>query len=242
MPESNLNAKVKAGLDNFVMLSKSVFGENLICVILYGSASTGEFIYRQSNLNLLVALNEAGLENLKAIRGLINKAKFRFINPLFLSQDYIKNSADVFPIEFLDMKENYRVLYGQDVLKDISIDTKNLRYQCEHELKGKVIALKRFFLSGNRGKDGLLAILLKSFTSITHILKNILRIKGKAPPYLRRDILRDLSLEFPIDRALWERLLALRNKEIKIGGKEIEESFVKFVDDCEKIIGIVDKL
>jgi len=34
-----------------------------------------------------------------------------------MTEEYIAKSKDVFPIEFLDMQENYAVIYGKDVLK-----------------------------------------------------------------------------------------------------------------------------
>ena len=57
------------------------------------------------------------------------------INPVFFTEDYIIRSTDVFPIEFLDMKENHVTLYGKDLFEAIAVDTKNLRFQCEQEIK-----------------------------------------------------------------------------------------------------------
>jgi hypothetical protein len=75
-----------------------------------------------------------------------------------------------------------------------------------------------------------------------HILRNIIRIKGKQPPYLKADILRELAGEFQINKDSWDKILALKNKQIKLGGKEIEQLFVAFVKDLEKIVDAVDKL
>jgi len=242
MKQLNLPQKLDNTLKDFINNLNDIYGDKLISVILYGSAASGEFVKRHSNLNLLVLLRNTDLENLKKVSGLTNKYRFRFIQPLFFTEDYIRSSGDVFPIEFLDMKENYTVLSGKDALKDISIDTRNLRFQCEQELKIKLINLKQMYLRRNKDKAVLSNLLLKSFTSILHILRNVLRIKGKQPPYLKQDILKDITAEFQIEVDRWEKILAAKNKQIKLKGKEIERLFVNFVRDVEKIVNTVDRL
>jgi len=39
--------------------------------------------------------------------------------PLFFTKEELKNAADVFAIEILDMKHGRRVLYGTDVVAEI---------------------------------------------------------------------------------------------------------------------------
>ena len=75
-----------------------------------------------------------------------------------------------------------------------------------------------------------------------HILRNVLRLKGKKPAYLKQDILKEVTLEFQINKAVLEKILTAKNKQIKLKGSEIEELFVNFVRELEKLVGIVDKL
>ena len=142
MPELKLDKKIKAILGIYIQRLQDIYKDNLISVILYGSAASGEFVDRHSNLNLLVVLKNTDLANLKSVSGLIRRFQFRTVRPIFFTEDYIINSTDTFPIEFMDMQENYAVLYGRDVLKNINIDMKNLRFQCEHELKAKLFLNK----------------------------------------------------------------------------------------------------
>lgn len=232
--------KFKNNLRNFIQNLKDIYKDELISLILYGSAVSGEFIEKHSNLNILVVLKNTDLDNLKKASGIINK--FKMINPLFLTKEHISSSTDIFPIEFLDMQENYLVLYGKDILKEINIDVKNLRFQCEHELKAKLINLRQAYLRINNDKTALRNLLFRSFTSILHILRNVLRLKGKKPPYLKQDILKEAALEFQMDMNVWEKILAAKNKQIKLSNKDTEELFINFVRELEKIVDIVDRL
>ena len=229
--------KVKNNIQSFTNRLKDIYRQDLLSVVLYGSASSGEYVAQHSNLNILVVLKDTDLANLKRSAGLIKI--FPAINPLFLTEEYIKSSTDVFPIEFLDMQENYFILYGKDVLHGIVIDIKNLRFQCEQELKSKLINLRQAYLRVSRHKAALLQLLLKSFISILHILRNLLRLKGKKPPYLKQEILEEVALEFGVDLSSWRKILALKNKEIKVNDKEAEVLFINFVGQLEKIVDIV---
>jgi len=240
MENLKLSDKHKNILQKLTQGLKDVYREGLVSIILYGSAVSGEFVDKHSNLNLLVVLKSTDLENLKKSSKLIRK--FNMINALFLTENYIANSIDIFPIEFLDMQENHFVIYGKDILKDIHIDIRNLRFQCEQELKAKLLKLRQTYLMLHDNTTALRNLLFLSFTSILHIIRNVLRLKGKKPPYLKQDILKEIGTEFRIDIMLWEKILAAKNKQVKLSRKEIEQLFVNFVKELESIVTIVDKL
>lgn len=242
MEQLKITDRIKSALKEFIQRLKDIYQEGLVSVIIYGSVATGEFKDRYSNINLLVILDNTDLNNLKMASGLINKQRFKRFQPLFFAPDYLVHSCDVFPIEFLDMKENYRVLYGQDVLKDISIEVKNLRFQCEQELKAKLINIKNFFIRNKNHKIAVTNLLFKSFNSVLHILRNLIRLKNKTPAYSKPDVLKQLSEEFQFDIDTFNKILEARNKNLRLRYKEIENLLFGFVAELEKIIDLVDRL
>ncbi len=241
MRELKLSEQCQKILTDFISGLSVIYKDDLISVVLYGSASSGEFICASSNLNLLVVLKNTQLCNLKRAVGLAGNAKFKTLRPLFFTENYIKNSLDVFPIEFLDIKENYTILSGADVIKNLEIDIKNLRFQCEHELKAKLINLRQAFVASHSNSAALKDILLKSFTSCLHIARNFIRLRGKQPGSLKDDIIRQLSHELLINIETWKKILALKNKEISANYGEIERLYISFVEDLEKIVCLVDE-
>ncbi|MDP2941031.1 MAG: hypothetical protein Q8N85_02085 [Candidatus Omnitrophota bacterium] len=241
MNELELEAKFKCLLDDFAGELKNIYAEGLISLILYGSAASGEFSGRHSNLNLLVVLENTGLENLSKVSMVINSRKFRLIHPLFFTESYIKNSLDVFPIEFLDIKENFSVLYGRDILTGLEIDTRNLRFQCEQELKSKLLNLKDIYLR-LLNKAALKGILFKSANSILHILRNLIRLGGAVPPYRQEEILRLISAEFKVSTVHLEKILQAKKGGRKVGAKEAGILFAGLVGELEKIVEMVDGL
>ena len=230
-------------IQDFIRNLNDTYGSDLISAILYGSAASGEFIESNSNFNLLIVLNSTELGNLIKAKTFINKISFSRINPVFFTEEYLKSSLDVFPIEFLDMKENYSVLFGKDVLKDLNIDTSNLRFQCEQELKSKLINLKQQYLRINlKDKKALGNLLFKNFTSLMHIMRNLIRLKNVIPPYKKIDILRQATVEIQVPITNLLKILEAKNNPIALSAEEINTLIIAFCADLEKIIRIVDQL
>ena len=242
MLKLNLGQKIKNLLDVFTEELKSIYKDGLISVILYGSASSGEFVDTHSNLNILVILKDNSLESIKKAAGLSGKFKFRMFSALFFTEEFMRASCDVFPIEFIDIKENYKILYGRDVLEGMTIDLKNLRFQCEHELKSRLIYLKQRYLALHKDRSSLQALLFKSATSVSHILRNVLRLKGKEPAYLKEEVLRQISGEFKINAEAWGKILAAKSKKIRLKAQDSNSLFNDFIKDLEAISVVLDRL
>lgn len=240
MEQLKIPARHKQTLQIFTQGLKDIYAEELIALVLYGSAASGEFADKYSNFNLLVVLKNTDLTTIKKASNLTRK--FKMILPLFLTENYILSSTDIFPIEFMDMQENYFVLYGKDVLKGIEIDNRNLRFQCEQELKAKLIKLKQAYLLLNNNMEALRSLLFKSFTSVLHISRNVLRLKGVNTTYFKEDVLKKLAVEFKIDTRIWKEILAAKNNQVKLTGKRIEPLFISFVKELELLAALVDKL
>lgn len=239
MNNLNLPERFKNILSDFIKDLENIYKNDLVSVVLYGSAATAEFT-KYSNINLLVVLKDASLGNLKSIIKFVNKSKFSLISPVFFTEKYIKNSLDVFPIEFLDMKENHLTVYGKDILRDINVDTKNLRFQCEQELKSKLINIRRNYLKAN--SYNLKNLLFSSLTSVLHILRNLLRLKGKIPAYSKENLLKELNQEFQINITSFSRILQAKTQNLRLSYKELDSLICDFVSELEKIIEIVDTL
>ena len=240
MENLNLPKKARDAVEGFLSALKDVYRDSLVAVFLYGSAASGEFS-RYSNINLAVILTDASLDNLRKISGIANKKRFEIINPIFLTEDYIKNSKDVFPIEFLDMKENHALVYGRDELKSLEVDIKNLRFQCEQELRSKLINIRRHYLKARGNACLLKRLLFKSFTSTLHILRNVIRLEGERPNYLKEDVLKNLEEKFEIDAKTFRRVLDAKNGNLRLRRKETEGLLFDFTAALDKIIDLVER-
>lgn len=228
-------------LDNFVRRLKDIYKDGLVSVLLYGSAVSGEFAGKHSNINLLIVLRYAGLKELAKSYKILNPVPSGGISCVFFTREELRGSADIFPIEFLDMKENYSVLAGEDVLKDLAVDTRNLRFQCEQELKSKLITVRQAYMR-TRDRARLEDLLFRSFTSSLHIMRSALRLKGKEPPYAKDAVITELEKEFGVNTKILSEILWAKNKGMRLSYAEAEALLSGFVGELESVADKVDGL
>lgn len=236
MNNLNLTEKNRKIIDTFVEEIKQAYQNNLVSLILYGSAAKGEFIDANSDFNILVVLNNDSLFNLKKASVIVNKLNYTRVCPIFMNEECIQKSLGVFPMQFLDMKDHYSLLFGKDLLKDANIDTVNLEFQCILELNLKLINLKQQYLKiDQRDKVVLGELLFKNFTSVICILRNLVRLKNNAPLPLTEDILRETAIELQIGITVFLKVLAAKRDPITLTAADIDSLLMEFTNELEKI-------
>lgn len=236
-----LPVKLKASLEDYISKLQAIYTKDLVSVVLYGSAASGEFTDRYSNINVMVILTDTSLPSISKAHDLVSSKKFEMINPVFFTEEYIHSSLDIFPIEFLDIIENHTLLHGKDFMSGLQVDSRNLRFQCEQELKSKLINIKKRYLTVKNKKD-LESLLFATFTSTLHIMRNLLRLKGLKPPYLKEAILNEFERAFCMNTTLLSEILWTKNKKMALTSKDVDALLTGFVKELELISSAIDKL
>jgi len=222
---------------------KNAFGDNIISIILYGSAAKGEYVYKKSDINFLIVLNETGIGQLKNALPLIKRWQKRKVStPLVLTTEYIQSSLDSFPIEFLAMKQNHEVIFGDDIFSDMKIKDKDLRLQCEREIRGKLLHLRESYLN-TYGEIRLIKQLLRlSVPTFTSIFSALLHLKKVEIPISKIEIFKSVSDEFNIDFAVFEKLIKLNENGIKLNKEQLNQLMEQYINQIRELTKKVDKL
>lgn len=222
---------------------KQLFGDDLISIILYGSAASGEYTPGKSDINFMIVLSEYGINSLERTFKVIARWKKRNVaTPLFLTEDYVRTSLDAFPMEYLNFQKAYEVLYGKDILKDLTFDPRFLRLQCEREIKGKLLLLREAFLE-TRGKGRhLQQLVAQSVRAFIAIFSGLLYLEGKELPRDSRQVVRQACETFEMDSVLFEKLLDIRGKKMKPGAAEMTGLFQAYLKEIQRLWKRVDRL
>lgn len=235
--------RLKGKLETFCQDLAQLHSDNLVSVILYGSFSKGNFIPKMSDVNLIVVLKKIEFEDLSNSVSIFNR--WRSIGrttPFLFTEEYVSRSIDVFPIEFSDIKENYKILYGKDVLKDIKVDNKNLRYACERELKESLVKLRQLFIEARGSSSVLQRILINSFSSIMAVLRNLLKITGVPFSYDTEELLTRLSERFDFSKDMAATIFRLKKREIRLSSEDTKNLYRNWLSEIEKLTLKVDQL
>ena len=230
-------------LDELVSRLKGAYGEELVSVVLYGSAAAGEFHEKFSDLNVLCVLKSIGLQELEKGEAAVGWwLKQKQPLPLFLSREEVENSQDAFPIEFLDIHHNRRVLYGEDVVAEIEIKTSQHRRQVEHEIRSKLLRLRERYLDLKGNKKELARLMLDSLPTFSTLFRHALILGGGEAPLKKREIFRGVAERFAIVAEPFMTLLETREGKRELADDEVKPLFQAYLTEITRMVAVVDKL
>ena len=222
---------------------KELFGQDLVSIILYGSATGQNYRPGKSDINFMVVLTEDGIKKLDRAFAMVKKWRKKNVAvPLFLTEPYVDASLDVFPIEYLTFQRNHLLVFGKDILKDLKIEPKFLRLQCEREIKGKLLLLREAFLeSEGRGKT-LIGVITRSVQAFLSIFEALLHLEGIDPPREKRKIAEVSCKTFGLEPSLFNLLLDIREEKTQHGETRIKEIFKNYLEEISRLSKLVDRL
>jgi hypothetical protein len=230
-------------LDQLVEKLRKALGEDLISVVLYGSAAVGDYHEKFSDYNILCVLSRitpAQLGSTGAIfrwwRELGNPS------PLLLTEHEVRTCTDCFAIEFHDIKEHHRVLYGTDVVSSLTIDTCFYRAQVEHELRAKLLRLRQKASGVLSDKGVMRNLLVDSVSTFCVLFRHALILHGIDGPARKRDVIDRARERFGIDTAPFDALLDQREERRKPQEIEPETLLAAYMNEIGKVIDSVDLL
>ena len=188
------------------------FPSSLLSLSLTGSCITGDFVPGQSDINSVLVLTQIEQPELDILASMSRFKKSRIRSPLVMTEDYIRRSLDVFPIEFLDIELFHKTVYGPDHFSKIAIDMAHLRMQCERDLKGKLINLQRGYVSSEGRTREIRALLLEALPGYFALLRSMLFLvqAPKEPPARKADVLMEAEALYHIPLAGLREILALK--------------------------------
>lgn len=224
---------------------KATHGKNLVSVILYGSAAAGDFVQKQSDYNILIALERIGPADLRDAHACVREWS-RMGNPIpvYFTVSELKNAADVFPIEFHQMTVAHKVLYGPDLVAELEISLKFLRLQAEYELRSKLLQLRRQYIPASVSVDGLKRLMTESLPSFVALFRAVLIITGANPPATKHEIVTMTAQKLGVEAAPFEKIFDIReNKATEtLTDRSANQLFGDYLLQIENVINAVDAI
>jgi predicted nucleotidyltransferase len=224
---------------------RATHGDNLASVVLYGSAAAGDHAGEDSDYNLMIALNRITPEDLRLAQAPMREwQRLGHPLPVYFTVEELRDAADVFPIEFHQMRRARVVLHGADPFASLEIGDENLRHQTEYELRSKLIQLRRLYITTSISVEKLCDLMSDSLTSFATLFAPVLMLHGeREPPVLKREIVRATARRLGIDDTPFERVFALRESGGQVPAeREAHELFASYLAEIERVIEAVDEL
>jgi predicted nucleotidyltransferase len=216
--------------------------DRLVSVVLYGSAATGDHHEKFSDLNVLCVLTGVTTKDLGEAEPVLKWWREQGNpSPLLMSEHEVQTSTDCFPIEFHDMQERRRVLFGKDVIAGLAIDRSFYRAQVEHELRAKLLRLRQKGAGLLSDRQGLSRLMLDSVSTFLVLARHALLLSGVGVDWRKRDVLSGLS-GIGVDASPFEKLLDVREQKRKASELDAVQLFEPYLRQIEALVSHVDRL
>ena len=230
-------------LQTYVKEVKGVFGEQLEGMLLYGSAVRGEFLPGRSNLNILLLVSSYDSDVLKKYSALHRHwSKEQIVVPLFLTEEELRTSAAVFPLEFLEIQEQHRVLGGRDPFIGFHVKTDRLREAVVQGLTNNLLRLRQRYVEGGGSDDATTILLPLSITSTLPLLRGVQRLLGRPVLSHSDAVIKDVAEQLKLDlQGLLDAWL-LKRGQISPGPREVPRFFDRYLQAATLLTRAVEQL
>lgn len=216
------------------------FDQQLYSFLLFGSAAGGGYIEEKSDINTVIVLETVKVSDLEIIMEICRRyTRKRLALPLIFEKDHVASSLDTFPIEFSDMKRRHILLYGVDPLEKAVIEKKNLRYQCERELKSMLVNLRRGFLTTGGRRENIERLLEDSLSSVVSACRGMIWMADKEPHDFIVDLLNDVRDIYNTDTSAIDRVWRLRKGQSGATAM-LEALFEDYIVNIASLARVVD--
>jgi hypothetical protein len=222
---------------------KRIFGDDLVSIILYGSATGPDYRAGKSDINFMILLSEKGMDRLEEAFEAVKKWQKRNVAiPLFLTESYVETSTDVFPIEYLNFQRKHVLVFGRDILEDLTFDPEFLRRQCEREIKGKLLLLRQAYLEASGRGKALRKVIRQSLGAFVAIFEVLLYLKGQDSPAEKRAIVRATAEAFDMDAGLFEKIFDIKEDKTKLDDTALRKLYRGYLREVGNLARLVDTL
>jgi hypothetical protein len=210
-------------------------------VVLYGSAAAGDYAGKRSDYNVLVVTGDLGIATLNALSKTAAKwSQAGNPAPLLFTEDRLAKATDVFPIELLDIRECHKILFGENLVQGLEIDTKNLRLEIEHELRGKLIKLRQSYLLTGGKPKAVAELMVDSLSTFLVLFRASLRLFEDSVPQQKFQALESLAGHLEFDASVFATVQQLKEGSKKPKEIDVGKLFNTYLKTIECVIDAVD--
>ena len=188
----NLPQSVDQGLNKFVESARSAFGEDLVSIVLYGSAAEGR-LRASSDVNTITVVKSFSIDAARAISPtLFLLASAIRLETMFLLESEIGKAVNAFPVKFADIRHRRRVLTGGDPFENIAISREILIGRLRQVLLNTVIRTRQSYALRCHSEERMVELAADMAGPLRSAASALMELNG-SPPAPPREALEQVA-------------------------------------------------
>jgi hypothetical protein len=186
---TRLPANVQDSFRELAQLIQTLAPEALLSLTPFGGWLADDPLYADTPARSVAVMSAFDLRVLDQLgREGVQFGKRGLAAPLVMTPEYIAAVCDVFPLELLEIRELHETVLGEDPFASLRFERRDVRLQCERELRSELIQL-RHGLVAVAGKHKELTPLCRNAAERTaRVLRGVLLLADKPLPRLAAEL------------------------------------------------------
>jgi hypothetical protein len=238
-----LDVRIRDAMNSFAQAVSAALSDNLQSITVVGSSLTEDFRPGHSDINTVLVLGRQTVDSLNAVAAMAKPMRRRKLSPpLLMTSSYIERSRDVFGVEFLDFQLTHQTIRGDDPFAPLTFEKKDVRLQCERELKAILIRLRQGYIAAAANKRLVRDILISTAKGLAPLLRAMLWLNGVDRPSRTEPTFSKAADEFSFSADSLTIAAEWRHEKTRLSTVEMENAFASVYSTVERLADIVDKL
>jgi predicted nucleotidyltransferase len=177
-----LPAQVKQVLEDFLQAARESFGQDLLSVVLYGSAAEGK-LRATSDVNLVLVLSSFEPSKVDSLRAPLRVAHAAIqLSPMFLLREEIPAAARCFASKFADILRRRVILHGEDPFAGISIPREMQILELKQLLLNQILRLRASYVSSSLREEQLDLVIANAIGPLRSSAAALFELQGRPAP------------------------------------------------------------
>ena len=211
-------------------------------MVLFGSAVTGEFLAKHSDLNILCIVERADAAELERLHPVAEWwARQGNPAPLIFTFDELHRSADIFAIELWDMKQRHRMLFGADFLDEFEVPLVCTGCRSNESCALDGCGCGRRFLTAPQDARAIWASCSHPNSTFCILFRHALMALGQTAVASKREAVQGMATLTGADPSGFNAILDLREGKRKEKEIDVEAALQTYLEFVEVVTNEVDR-
>ena len=189
-------------LKDFVRAAETALGDDLLSIVLFGSAAEGR-LRPTSDVNVLLLLKRFDRARMDQLREPLRLAQAAIrLAPMFVLRDELEPATRAFAVKFREIQRRHVLLHGSDPFATIEVSRASSVLRLRQELLNLALRLRQTYMLRSLREEQLVFAIADAAGPLRAAAATLLELRGE-PPLPPKEALERLAREIrPTDDGL----------------------------------------